>query len=215
MDRSKMSWLAVSFSVAVLGGLLGKWAIDHYLPWQNASANETAKIDLTQKALEPHWRSKITFQAALQTAEAAIGGKAYSIERETEGGKSVIEVGIDGREVFVDAESGKIALIENLRQKGDREDIAKITEALKLQKLATVPIQTAMQTAESFAGQQVHSVDLENKHGSLVYEAAIGMQEVFIDAGDGKVLATGTVGQADEDDAQINSSIQIPFTNDQ
>ena len=123
MNRSKPSLLAIAVSLAVLGGFVGKWAIDHFFSGQSASASDStvavdqSQINHSQKAPQPdemaaatetHWRSKISFQTALQIAEAAIGRKAYSIERETESGKPVIEVGVDGREVFVDAESGKI-----------------------------------------------------------------------------------------------------------
>jgi uncharacterized membrane protein YkoI len=204
-----MSFLAAGLSFAVLVGIFGKLAIDHHSLWQNAEANNgSAEIDNRQKVLENneitakatkmHWRSKITFQKALQIAEAAIGGKAYGVERETEGGKPVIEVGIDGQEVFVDAETGEIVLIDNLRQKGDREDIEEITKALELQRFAVVTIQAALQAGESFAGNQAHSVSIENEDGNIVYEVVVGLQKVFIDAGNGQVISTKAVGQAKE-----------------
>jgi uncharacterized membrane protein YkoI len=215
MIRFKISLLTVSLSVAVLGGILGKLAIDHHLPRQSAEANSgSAEIhkngEIPVKATATHWRSKITFQEALQTAETAISGKAYSIERETEGGKPVIEVGVDGQEVFVDAESGKIVLIDNVRQKGDPEDIEEITEAVNLQQLATVPIQAALQVGESFAGKQAHAVGLKNEEGNLVYEVVVELQKVFIDAGNGQVLSTETVGKTDESNgSRPKSSIQV------
>jgi hypothetical protein len=83
-----------------------------------------------------------------------------------------------------------------------------------LQKLATIPIQAALQATESFAGGQAHTVELENEDGNLVYEVVIELQEIYVDAGNGKVLYTETVRQANEtdetDDSQPSSSIQAP-----
>ena len=39
MNRLKRKLLTVGLSVVVLGGIGGKLAIDHPLPWQNAEAN--------------------------------------------------------------------------------------------------------------------------------------------------------------------------------
>lgn len=213
MIRSKTSVLAIGFSIAILGGILGKLALDRRLPWQTAGTDSNiAKVNDTGKtleAVETQQRAKITFQAALRIAETAVNGKAYSVERETEDGKPVIEVGIGGKEVFVDAESGEIVKIENLYQKGDREDIKEIAEALKLQKLATIPIQEALQVAENFAGGQAHTVQIENEDGNLVYEVVIKLQEIYVDAGNGKLLYTETVGQVNKmDNSQPSSSIQ-------
>jgi uncharacterized membrane protein YkoI len=209
MNGSKMSLLVVGLLVALLGASLGKLAIERQLPWQNAGANRAlAKITPPPNAPEPHWQASLSFQDALRIAEAN-GGKAYSIERETEGGKPVIEVGIVEQEIFVDAENGKILLVENLRQKGDPEDIERFSEAIELQQLAPIPIQEALQAAEQFEGNQAHAIELKNRGGSLVYEVVIELQKVFIDAGNGKVLATETVGQANEGKSPVSSSIQI------
>lgn len=221
MNKFKMSLLIVSLLVVGLGGIVGKLAIANRIPGQSARAsNSSVAIANTQKtpdneiatqATKTHWRSKITFPEALRIAESAMGSKAYNVERETEGGKPVIEVGIDEKEVFVDAESGKIVLIDNLQQKGDREDIKDSTESIKLQQLATITIQEALQAGETFAGKQAHSVELKNKDGNLVYEVVVDLQEIFIDAGNRQVLSTEPVGQSNENDApQFSSSIQIP-----
>jgi uncharacterized membrane protein YkoI len=221
MNKFKMSLLIVSLLVVGLGGIVGKLAIANRIPGQSARVSgSSVAIVKTQKtpdnsiatqATTTHWRSKITFPEALRIAEAAMGGKAYNVERETEGGRPVIEVGIDEKEVFVDAESGKIVSIDNLRRKGDREDIKDSTEAIKLQQLATITIQEALQAGETFAGKQAYSVELKNKDGNLVYEVVVGLQEVFIDAGNRQVLSTEPVGQPNENDApQFSSSIQIP-----
>jgi uncharacterized membrane protein YkoI len=218
MNKFKMSLLAIALAIAVLGG--GKLAIGDRLPWLSARANSAAKIDpalgnneTLAEAPETQRRSRITFQSALQIVEKAIGGKAYSIERETERDKPVIEIGIGEQEVFVDAESGKIVLIENLREKGDRDDIARSTEALKLQQLAPITVQEALAAGERFSGNQAHSIDLANQDGNLVYEVVAELQVVFIDAGNGKVLSTGAVGQANQNARpEVNSSIQIPST---
>lgn len=216
MLRSRTGVLVVVL-IAVLGSILGKLAIDNRFSRHAKANSSTTEVDSTEKALEAEavktQESKITFQEALWIAETALGGKAYNMERETEDGKPVIEVGIDGKEVFVDADSGKIVLIEDLYQKGDREDIKEITETLELQKLATISIQEALQAAESFAGGQAHTVELENEDGNLVYEVVVKLQEIYVDAGNGKLLYTETVGQVNEIDAQPSSSTQAPTKN--
>lgn len=223
---SKKGLLAVGLSVVILGSILGKLAIDNRLPWQIAGASsdsaepentgqapEGGKVDA--KAVKTQQRSKITLQEALQIAETTIDGKAYGVEREIEEGKAVIEVEISGKEVFVDAESGEIVAMDDLYETGDREDLEEVNEALQLQPLAKTTIQEALEAAESFAGDQAHTVELENEDGNLVYEVGIGLQEIYVDAGNGQVLYTETVGKGDEiDDSQAKSSIQIPLTDD-
>ncbi|NEO31639.1 MAG: PepSY domain-containing protein [Symploca sp. SIO3C6] len=133
------------------------------------------------------------------------------MERETEEGKPVIEVAMGGQEIFVDAETGEIVAIDNLYEKGDPEDLEEINEFLKLQKYGVIPIQEALEAAESFAGGQAHTVELENEDGNLVYEVVIGLQEVYVDAGNGKVLFSETISTVNKsDDSQFKSSIQVP-----
>jgi uncharacterized membrane protein YkoI len=100
-------------SIVILGSILGKLAIDNRLPWQTAEASNIAVDDtgtLEDEAVETQEGSKITFQEALRIAETAVDGKAYGMERETQDGRPVIEVRINGKEVFVDSESGKVVL---------------------------------------------------------------------------------------------------------
>jgi uncharacterized membrane protein YkoI len=211
MPKFKISWTALSLWVTVLVVFFGALTINY---------RGSTKIDHRQiapksnqnsdQSVETRSRSKITFLDALQIAEVAVHGKAYSLEQETESGKPVIEVGIDGKEIFVDAERGEIVLIDDLRQKGDREDMEELTKSLKLQKLATIPIQAALQAGERFAGGQAHSVNLENEHGSVVYVVVVELQKVFIDAGNGQILSKSAVEHTEENgELQINSSIQI------
>jgi uncharacterized membrane protein YkoI len=212
--RSKTKRLAIGCSVAVLAGVLGKLAIDQHLLGKPTEASRTLAEDaasrtLNTEAVAMHQQSKITLQTALQIAETAIKGKAYGIEREIENGKPVIEVDIKGQEVFVDVENGEIVAIENLYQEGDRKDLEDVAEALKLQEAAPIPIQAALQSAERFTEGQIHTVELENEEGNLVYEVMIDRQKIYVDAGNGKVLYTGTVGQSNAGD-HPKSSIQIP-----
>ncbi|NER30730.1 MAG: PepSY domain-containing protein, partial [Symploca sp. SIO1C4] len=91
------------------------------------------------------------------------------------------------------------------------EDLEEINEFLKLQKYGVIPIQEALEAAESFAGGQAHTVELENEDGNLVYEVVIGLQEVYVDAGNGKVLFSETISTVNKsDDSQFKSSIQVP-----
>lgn len=228
MTNSNKSLLVIGLCVVVVGGILGKLAIDNRLPLQNPGvSSDISKAEATEKALadgavdteavESQQKFKITFPEALQIAENKIDGKAFSMERETEDGKAVIEVAIGGQEVFVDAENGEIVSIDDLYKEGDLEDIEEITEALELQKLAVITIQEALEAAENFAGGKAHTVEIENEEGNLVYEVVIGLQEVYVDAGNGQVLYTEKIGKKDEDeidDSLPKSSIQVPFTED-
>lgn len=157
----------------------------------------------------PQSELKISLQEALVIAEATTDGKkAYSVERETEEGQPVIEVGIDGHEIFVHAVNGEIIATDDLRETGDQEDIEEITEFLKLQSLATVSILDALRVGEELSGEPAHTIELENEDGSLVYEVVVGRQEIYVDAGNGQVLYTE--GGAEETGKKQPSSIQIP-----
>lgn len=157
----------------------------------------------------PQAEFKVTFPEALAIAEAMIDGKqAYSMEREKEDGQPVIEVGIDGQELFVHAVTGEIVSIDDLRETDDQEDLEEVTEFLQLQSLATVPILEALQAGEAFAGEQAHTVELENEDGNLVYEVVVGRQEIYVDAGNGEVLYTE--GGSDANETEQASSIQVP-----
>ncbi|MBT9317183.1 PepSY domain-containing protein [Leptothoe spongobia] len=154
----------------------------------------------------PKSELKVSLQEALEIAEATANGKkAYSIERETEEGQPVIEVGIDGHEIFVHATNGEIILIEDLRESEDPEDQEEIEEFLELQSLATVLILDALNTGEEFAGESAHTVELDNEDGSLVYEVVVGRQEIYVDAGTGEVLYVEEDGSAEQ-----AGSIQVP-----
>lgn len=157
----------------------------------------------------PQSEFKVTFPEALAIAEAATDGKqAYNMEWEKEDGQPVIEVGIDGQEICIHAVTGEIISIDDLRGTDDQEDLEEITEFLKLQALATVPILEALQAGEAFAGEQAHTVELENEDGNLVYEVVVGRQEIYVDAGTGQVLYTE--GGSGGNETEQASSIQVP-----
>ncbi|MEM9908753.1 MAG: PepSY domain-containing protein [Cyanobacteria bacterium P01_D01_bin.44] len=167
--------------------------------------------DLTVEAA-PASEVKITFHEALQIAEASADGeRAYSMERETEKGQPVIEVGIGGREIFVHAATGEIVAIDDLAQTGDQEDQEEIAEFLELQPLVTIGILEALQAGEAYAGDQAHTVELENEDDNLVYEVVVGRQEIYVDAGNGQVLYAEGGGADDEEQP---SSIQVPGGDD-
>lgn len=153
---------------------------------------------------------KISLQAALKTVELAISGEhAYSLEREMEDEQSAVEVGIGGREVFVHALTGRIFKTEDLRQTSDPEDKQEIEEFLVLQPLAGISILEALEIGETFAGEKAHTIELENENGNLVYEISVGLNEIYVDAGNGEVL------YAEDGDVSIGeeewmSSIQVP-----
>ncbi|NER30664.1 MAG: hypothetical protein F6J89_24370, partial [Symploca sp. SIO1C4] len=102
MIFSKKCLLVLGVPVAILGIIIGALAINNRLPWQATRINrEIVQVEDTRKALEDNevnmeavktqQKFKIKFDQALRIAEATTDGKAYSMERETEEGKPVIE----------------------------------------------------------------------------------------------------------------------------
>lgn len=65
---------------------------------------------------------------------------------------------------------------------------------------ATVSLQDAVAAAQQATGLNTSatSVELEVENGYLVWEVAIGDQEVIVDAGNGEVLQTMQAGMEDE-----------------
>lgn len=55
---------------------------------------------------------------------------------------------------------------------------------------------------------------LESENGNVVYEVGIELQQIYVDAGNGKVLLTKTITQENTiNDDRLKSSIQIPNGN--
>ena len=208
--------LCIGSFLVVLSGLTACTATT---PSQQAEANSNLSEEASPadaQDLGNHQTTKISLQEALAIAEAAVEGKAHAMEREVEDNIPIVEIELGDEEVLVDAESGEIILVDNLREKGDPEDLEEIAEALELQPLATITMQDALEAAERFAGGQAHTAELENEEGNLVYEVVIGLEEIYVDAGTGQVLFTETIGQDNNsDDSQPQSSIQVPFDEDE
>ena len=156
---------------------------------------------------------RISFYEAVAIAEAEVDGKVYMVELEKEDERPIIEIEIHEQEVIVDAETGEVIAIDNLLETDDPEDVESVTKALNLQQFDIIPIQDALKVAEMALGGTAHTIVLENEEGNLVYEVAIGLEEIYIDAGNGEVLFTEKSGQSDDIDG-VMSSIQVPFDED-
>lgn len=97
---------------------------------------------------------------------------------------------------------------------GETNDDVKDQQAsAKLQPLAKITPQQAQQSAEQTGSGKASTVKLENEDGNLVYAVVIGQQEVKVDAGNGKVLYTDTVGNEQYEGIRPRSSIQVTQSN--
>jgi uncharacterized membrane protein YkoI len=83
-------------------------------------------------------------------------------------------------------------------------------EEAQLQNLAKITPQQAEEAARTVASGTVGRVSLDNEDGSVVYKVIIGQSEVLVDAGNGTVLETETVGDESSPDAAPAGSLQVP-----
>ncbi len=90
------------------------------------------------------------------------------------------------------------------------DDVKEQQESQTLQSLAKITPQQAQQAAEASVKGTANRVKLENEDGNLVYVVAIGRNEVTVDAGNGHVLYTDTVGNEQREGSRPKSSIQVP-----
>ncbi len=81
---------------------------------------------------------------------------------------------------------------------------------LRLQPLAKITIQQALQAAETTQQGKATSIELENEAGSLVYSVDIGLKEVIVDAGNGSILRTNDLMNQKNEPSSTRSSIQVP-----
>jgi uncharacterized membrane protein YkoI len=92
-------------------------------------------------------------------------------------------------------------------------EIEATQENAQLQSLAKITATQAKEAALTVQNGQVHKLELKEEDGNLVYQVTIGTREVFVDAGNGKVLYTQGVNEnLDEatEQARFHSSIQVP-----
>ncbi len=86
-------------------------------------------------------------------------------------------------------------------------------EAARLQPLAKITADRAREAALKVQSGEVKELELEAEDGNLVYEVTVGETEVFVDAGNGKVLYTQGVNEKVDEATQQSrprSSIQVP-----
>ncbi|MBD2093371.1 PepSY domain-containing protein [Microcoleus sp. FACHB-1515] len=69
-------------------------------------------------------------------------------------------------------------------------------DATELQRLATVTLLQAVQTAEQSANAPAFSAELERENNQVIYAVMVGEQEFLIDASNGQVIATETEREA-------------------
>lgn len=126
----------------------------------------------------------ITLIEAIQTAEAFAGGLATEAELEWKYDFFTYSVEIGTQEIVIDASTGEIMFTE--AEDDDEPDV---------QSLGLIPIQQAVQTAESLANARAYSAELEEENSALVYVVEVGNQEFHIDPSNGDVLHVEVEGQ--------------------
>lgn len=119
-------------------------------------------------------------------------------------------------QVIIPQLSQGIQMVEASDGDGETNDDANEQhESVKLQSLAKITPQQALQAVETTQQGKARGVKLENENGNLVYAVEIGQQEVKVDAGNGRVLYTENVNQEDKNEAtRPKSSVQVPQTRD-
>ncbi|GAB4549627.1 MAG: PepSY domain-containing protein [Pleurocapsa sp.] len=91
-------------------------------------------------------------------------------------------------------------------------------EAARLQPLAKITAEQAKEAALKVQSGEVKELELEAEDGNLVYEVTVGETEVFVDAGNGKVLYTQGINEKIDEATQQSrprSSIQVPDRDDE
>jgi uncharacterized membrane protein YkoI len=211
--------LAISrLFIMLIGGVSIYWAFQHRTNslgdislerWPTQLANWTSDVP-TEKFTSVR-QAQLTFQEAISIATAEVEGVPYSIEQEFENEILSIEVAIARHEILIDAQTGEVLLVENLEEKGDPEDIAEYIEALRLLPHATLSLSEALHIADEYLDTQIHSVELEDEDGNLVYEVVSGIRKIYIDAGNGEILHASILKhEEDEDTISIRSSVVLP-----
>lgn len=196
-------WIVIGSLITTVG-IVGCTSAENERFSESTAESTAEQIDLD---------SLISLQEAIAIAEATVEGKANAAEREMEDNQPVIDVEIGSNELLIDAESGEVLEIEDQLATGDPEDEEEVTEAMELQPLATIPIQEALNAAEQGSDERAHTVELENEDGNLVYEVVIGLDEIYVDAGNGEILFTEVIQGIDGQELR-KSSIQVPFDED-
>lgn len=186
--------------------LLGLTACSTEQSTSPQSSTDTSTVNPTKTA------DLLPLEDGLAIAEAEVGGKAYAVEREVEKNIPIIEVEIGDTEVLVNAETGEVISIDNLLADSDPEDVEEVAKAREFQVLPIITIQEAIAAAEAVTDEPPHTVGLENEEGNLVYEVAVGLQEIYVDAGNGEVLFVETEFGGDGGESLAQSSIQVPFS---
>lgn len=214
MSVSLKKLLTGSLLAAALGIVACSVSQDEQILSQEADAatgNQTEQGSASEQSAEKsQLTNKLSLIEAVAIAEASTEGKVYALEREIEDNIPVVEVELGEHEVLVNADTSEIVLIENQRETGDQDDIEEVDEALGWQEFATISIQEALEIAENHAGAEAHTAELSNEEGNLVYEVVIGLNAIYVDAGNGKVLLAETDGE-DSNSIDFQSSVQVPY----
>lgn len=140
-------------------------------------------------------QTKITVEQAITTAQGAAIGNVGTVELEDRKSTLVFEVTVGDQAITVDASTGTVASIEPVRNtENECEDDAVVapgtlTEGQDLLPRARITVEQAITTARVVAIGNVGAVALDQDGGTLVFNVAIGNQEVTVDAATGEVLS--------------------------
>lgn len=88
-------------------------------------------------------------------------------------------------------------------------DLAEQQQRLRLQPQTQISLTQAVQTAESTQRSRATSAELESENNSLIYTVNVGLKEVIVDAGNGRILAVEDLTQPENRNLQWRGSVRV------
>ncbi len=123
--------------------------------------------------------------------------------------KPLIGIEIGTRAIAINALDGAIVGTQEITDLPNPDQRAALEAAAMLKTFATASLQEAIAAAETYAGEAPHRVILEVDDGNLIYKASVAEEDVFVDAGDAKVLYTASQQTVPATAEKPRSTIQI------
>ncbi len=91
----------------------------------------------------------------------------------------------------------------------ENSDRVEQQQRLRLQPQAQVTLAQAIQNAETAQGGKATGAELKTENNSLIYTVHIGLKEVIVDAGNGRILAIEDPTQPENRNLQWRGSVRI------
>lgn len=173
----------------ILTALLGSTAVAATAMGAVYAAGNSASADDDAQALAAVTTAPVSLMQAIDTAEAATGGRTLEAEAEAENGQVLYEIATlvagEIHEVTIDPQTGTILKTE-----------IEPAEADELPPDGSVEIAAAISAAEAAGDGTVIEAEFETEDGRAVYEVEVAgndtLLEVTVDAATGDVLSVET-----------------------